>query len=221
MKPQRKWCNTFAEGSSFEFHVSCIPYRNANLPRKVFRNLSLNSFIHKDQYPCPLEKAVWGPVPSPPLGWTWTALMRLALNQAHTALKRGEIPVGAVVVADDGRILAAAHNQSVHQSDPAGHAEILALRAAGAAQNNYRLENCVLVATLEPCLMCAGAAVHARLSGLVYGASDLKTGAIDSCLNALELPFLNHRPWHMGGIAASECTALLQKFFKAVRNTVE
>ncbi len=179
----------------------------------------LNSFIHEHHYPCPLEKPVWGPVPSPPPGWTWNALMHLALNQAHAALMQGEIPVGAVVVADDGGILAAAHNQSIQQSDPTGHAEILALRAAGAVRNNYRLEDCILVATLEPCLMCAGAAVHARVSGVVYGAADLKAGAIESCLNVLELPFLNHRPWHMGGVAASECATLLQRFFKAVRDT--
>lgn len=140
--------------------------------------------------------------------------MELALDEARLAARSGEIPVGAVVVAKNGRILSQAHNQSITGSNPTGHAEILAISAAGRTCGNYRLTDAVLVVTLEPCLMCAGAAVHARLAGLVYGASDPKSGAIESCLNALDLPFLNHRVWHLGGIAANDCSALLKDFFK-------
>lgn len=143
--------------------------------------------------------------------------MHMALAEGRSAARAGEVPVGAVVVASDGTLLSAAHNRTVQTCDPTAHAEILALRAAGAACGNCRLNGCVLVVTLEPCLMCAGALVHARLSGVVYGAADDKAGAVESCLNALDLPFLNHRVWHMGGIASAECASLLRDFFENAR----
>ncbi len=143
--------------------------------------------------------------------------MRLALEEARNAPAAGEVPVGAIVVSPDGNILGRAHNQPVSLSDPSAHAEILAMRAAGRTLQNYRLEHCVLVVTLEPCFMCTGAIVHARLGGVVYGASDNRAGAVESCFNGLDLPFHNHRVWHMGGIAAQECAALLQDFFRKSR----
>lgn len=145
--------------------------------------------------------------------------MRMALAEGRRAAHCGEIPVGAVVVAADGTVLSAAHNRTIQDRDPTAHAEILALRAAGVAYGNYRLNGCILVVTLEPCLMCAGAIVHARLSGLVYGAADSKAGAVASCLNALDLPFLNHRVWHMGGVASADCTTLLRDFFATARQS--
>jgi tRNA(adenine34) deaminase len=128
-----------------------------------------------------------------------------------------EVPVGAVIVAPDGAILARAANASITDNDPTGHAEVRALRIAAAKTGNYRLEGCVLVVTLEPCLMCAGAIVHARLAGVVYGASDIKTGAVESCFNALNLPFHNHFVWHYGGIRSADCEKLLKYFFSRRR----
>ena len=126
------------------------------------------------------------------------------------------MPVGAVVAAADGRLLAEAHNEPLARHDPTAHAEMLALRRAGAALGNYRLGGCVLVVTLEPCAMCAAALTHARLAGVVYGAADALAGAVSSCAETLEAPFLPHRVWHMGGICAEDCAAVLRDFF-AVR----
>lgn len=165
----------------------------------------------------PQAGALWGPIPSPSPGWTWERLMALALEEARAAARQNEVPVGAVVVAPDGTILASAHNRPVALSDPSAHAEILALRAAGQSLGNYRLENCVLVATLEPCFMCTGAIVHARLAGVVYGATDSKAGAVESCFNGLDLPFHNHRVWHMGGVSSQACAELLHHFFMEIR----
>ena len=133
------------------------------------------------------------------------------------APQQGEVPVGALIVDPAGTILAVEHNQPITLSDPSAHAEIMAMRSAGAVLGNYRLEGCILVVTLEPCLMCTGAIVHARLAGVVYGAADNKAGAVESCFNGLDLPFHNHRVWHMGGIAAPECASLLQNFFQKSR----
>ena len=140
--------------------------------------------------------------------------MAKALELAQKAAAADEVPIGAVVVnPETGAIIAEAYNLSEHSADATAHAEILAMRAAGIARGNYRLEECVLVVTLEPCLMCTGAIVHARLAGVAYGAADDRAGAVESCFNGLDLPFHNHRVWHMGGIAARECAALLQNFF--------
>lgn len=165
----------------------------------------------------PRAYTAWGPVPPPPSGWSWEGLMLQAIAKARQAPHQGEVPVGALIVDPAGTILAAEHNQPITLSDPSAHAEIMAMRSAGTVLGNYRLEGCILVVTLEPCLMCTGAIVHARLAGVVYGAADNKAGAVESCFNGLDLPFHNHRVWHMGGIAAPECASLLQKFFQKSR----
>lgn len=139
--------------------------------------------------------------------------MLRALCQARLAAEAGEVPVGAVLAAPDGRLLAETHNAPLRGHDPTAHAEVLALRQAGAALGNYRLGGCVLVVTLEPCAMCAAALVHARLAGVVYGAADRLAGAVSSCAELLDAPFFNHRVWHMGGIRSADCAALLRDFF--------
>ena len=158
-----------------------------------------------------------GPVPDPPPGLNWEGLMDLALAQARMAATEGEVPVGAVLAGPDGRILAQCRNAPVALCDPTAHAEILALRAAGAALGNYRLNGCVLVVTLEPCAMCAAALVHARLAGVVYGAADDLAGAVISRAEYLDAPFCNHRVWHMGGVRAGASAALLRDFFAGKR----
>ena len=139
--------------------------------------------------------------------------MREALAEALAAGEMGEVPVGAVVLAPDGSIIGRGRNAPIGNSDPTAHAEIAALRAAAACLNNYRLTGCFLVATLEPCLMCTGAIVHARLAGLVYGACDPKTGSVISQLPGLELPFHNHTLWHAGGVLEKKCSEILSTFF--------
>jgi tRNA(adenine34) deaminase len=125
--------------------------------------------------------------------------------------------VGAVLVGPKGAVLSRAHNAPISRSDPTAHAEILALRRGARALGNYRLEGAVLAVTLEPCLMCLGALVQARVAGLVYGAADPKAGAVASCLPGPGLPFLNHRFWAVGGVRAADCAALLQAFFRRRR----
>ncbi len=142
--------------------------------------------------------------------------MQRALELARQAEQAGEVPVGAVLVLDQ-KIIGEGHNAPISQHDPSGHAEIIALRCGANAINNYRLIDSTLYVTLEPCLMCAGAMVHARIKRLVYGASDLKTGAIMTQMHALELPFLNHRVDFTGGVLKEECGDILSKFFQARR----
>ncbi len=126
-------------------------------------------------------------IPPPPPGWpNWEALMHLALAEAAKASHAAEVPVGALVVNGNGTIIATAHNSPEALHDPTAHAEILALRAAGAASGNYRLEGCVLVVTLEPCMMCAGAMAHARIAGVVYGAADPAAGASQAQVRVLQ-----------------------------------
>lgn len=158
-----------------------------------------------------------GPVPTPPPGWTWIALMDAALAQARQAAALDEVPVGAVVVDRGGCVIGTGRNAPVTTHDPSAHAEMMALRAASRSRGNYRLDGAVLVVTLEPCLMCAGAMVHARVAGVVYGAPDLKAGAVASCLDALDQPFHNHKVWHMGHVRAAESVLLLQEFFRKRR----
>lgn len=136
-----------------------------------------------------------------------------ALVEAAKAGRQGEVPVGALVVSGHGKILSRTGNRVESLCDPTAHAELLALRQACGAAGNYRLEGAVLVVTLEPCLMCAGAMAHARLAGVVYGTADARAGAVASCLESLDEPFLNHRVWHMGGICEPECAELLRAFF--------
>ena len=142
--------------------------------------------------------------------------MRLALQQAQAAREAGEVPVGAVVVRN-GEVVAQAHNAPIGLHDPSAHAEILALRAAAEKLGNYRLDDCTLYVTLEPCAMCAGALLHARLKRVVWGAAEPKTGAAGSVLNLFDHPQLNHQTQATGGVRAEEASALLQDFFKTQR----
>ncbi|MBT8102461.1 MAG: tRNA adenosine(34) deaminase TadA [Gammaproteobacteria bacterium] len=142
--------------------------------------------------------------------------MRAALVEAGLAASEGEVPVGAVVVVD-GTIVAAGHNQSISASDPSGHAEILAIRAAAQSQNNYRLSNATLFVTLEPCVMCVGAIVQARIGRVVFGAYDDKAGALGSAMDLSDSKALNHRFETNGGLLAEESGALLKAFFQSRR----
>jgi len=142
--------------------------------------------------------------------------MQLALEQAQLAQQKGEVPVGAVVVLE-GEVLAQAHNAHIQLHDPSAHAEVLALREAAANLGNYRLEDCTLYVTLEPCAMCVGAMLHARLKRVVWGAAEPKTGAGGSVVNLFEQPLLNHHTVTHSGVRAGEASALLQDFFKAQR----
>jgi len=139
--------------------------------------------------------------------------MEEALRAARLGLERGEVPVGAVVVRE-GKLVGRGWNRNLSDCDPTAHAEIVALREAAAMVGNHRLEGCELFATIEPCAMCAGALVHARLQRLVYGADDPKAGAVHSVLQVLNHPGLNHRMEVRGGILAGRCAGLLQDFFK-------
>jgi tRNA(adenine34) deaminase len=143
--------------------------------------------------------------------------MRLALRQAELAEAHGDVPIGAVVAAADGRVLAAAHNERELRQDPTAHAEILALRAAAHALGSWRVLEATLYVTLEPCAMCAGAIVLARVPRVVYGAADPKAGACGSALDLLAAPALNHRPVIGSGLLARECGELLSSFFAARR----
>ena len=142
--------------------------------------------------------------------------MAAALDEARRGLAAGEVPVGAVVVID-GRIVARAFNQPISAIDPTAHAEVLALRAAAHAMGNYRLTDAVLYVTVEPCLMCVGALVHARVREVVYGAAEPKSGALVSTLRALESSGLNHRFAVTAGVLEPQCRELMQEFFKAKR----
>jgi tRNA(adenine34) deaminase len=139
--------------------------------------------------------------------------MEEALRSAQRALETGEVPIGAVVVCE-GKLIARGWNRNIATSDPTAHAEIVALREAGAIIGNHRLEDCELFATIEPCPMCAGALVHARIKRLIYGADDPKAGAVHSVMQVLNHPELNHRMEVRGGVLAGRCADLLQTFFK-------
>lgn len=141
-----------------------------------------------------------------------TVFMQQALSQAHNAWALGEVPVGAVVV-KDGEIVATGFNQPIGTHDPSAHAEIMALRAASAILGNYRLPGCALYVTLEPCAMCAGAMMHARLDRVVFGAPDPKTGACGSVVDLFGEQRLNHHTEVTGGVLADACGALLKDFF--------
>nr|WP_091191368.1 tRNA adenosine(34) deaminase TadA [Formivibrio citricus] len=142
--------------------------------------------------------------------------MRLALAEAQKAAELGEVPVGAVVVLD-GEIVATGFNQPISRSDPSAHAEMVALRAAAGKLGNYRLPGCELYVTLEPCIMCAGAIMHARLARVVYAATDPKTGAAGSVINPFEDRRLNHHTEVVGGVLAEEASQMLSAFFSERR----
>jgi tRNA(adenine34) deaminase len=142
--------------------------------------------------------------------------MRVALDEARAALAHDDVPVGAVIVRA-GEIIAARHNERELTGDPIAHAEILAIRDASAQIGHWRLDDCTLVVTLEPCAMCAGAVVNSRIGHLVYGATDPKAGAAGSCFDLVDSPLLNHRVARTTGVLAEECGTLLVDFFRARR----
>ena len=142
--------------------------------------------------------------------------MQEALRASQRALEMGEVPVGAVVV-HEGKIVGRGFNRNLTNSDPTAHAEIVALREAGSVVGNHRLLNCDLFVTIEPCAMCAGAMVHARIRTLVYGADDPKAGAVHSVMQVLNHPALNHQVEVRRGVLAGKCAELLQEFFRARR----
>ena len=143
--------------------------------------------------------------------------MGLALEEARKAGERGEVPVGAVIIDEQQNILAVGSNNSIGESDPAGHAEMVAMRTAGKNIGNYRLLNTTIYVTIEPCVMCAGAMIHARVGRLVYGAPDPKTGGVVSCYQVGGDGKLNHQLNIEGGVLAEECAKLLTSFFRKKR----
>jgi tRNA(adenine34) deaminase len=143
--------------------------------------------------------------------------MHLALAEARAAEAAGEVPVGAIVVSPTGEVIARANNRVLRDHDPTAHAEIVVLRESGAAVRNYRLLGCTLFCTLEPCAMCAGAILHARIARLIYAAPDPKAGACGSVLSVMNHPALNHRVELISGLLAEESGALLTNFFRARR----
>jgi tRNA(adenine34) deaminase len=145
-----------------------------------------------------------------------SAYMQFALQQAQAALEENEVPVGAVIVHGE-RVIAAAHNQREALRDPTAHAEMIAITQAAEALGSWRLEGCTLYVTLEPCPMCAGAVLQARLTTLVYGAPDPKAGAVNTLYQLLSDPRLNHRTQIVSGVLANECGGLLTRFFQQQR----
>lgn len=157
------------------------------------------------------------PAPAPgadPVRDPWRDAMRLALAEADAALPAGDVPVGAVVLAPDGTVLARAHNEREAAGDPTAHAEVLALRRAAAATGEWRLTGCTLVVTLEPCVMCAGALVQSRVERVVFGALDEKAGAAGSLWDLVRDRRLNHRPEVIHGVLGEECAEQLTAFFR-------
>lgn len=142
--------------------------------------------------------------------------MRHALNEAHRAATLGDVPVGAIVVCN-GEIIASACNEREQLGDPTAHAEVVALRAAARQRGTWRMDDCTLYVTLEPCMMCAGAIVNSRVGTVVFGAADLKAGAMGSLYNVAADPRLNHEPTVRHGVLATECATVLEDFFHARR----
>ena len=143
--------------------------------------------------------------------------MQLALAEAELALEHDDVPIGAVVARADGRVIGRGHNEREKRNDPTAHAEVIELRAAAQAVGSWRVLDCTLVVTLEPCAMCAGAIVLSRVPRVVYGCADPKAGAAGSVLNVLAEERLNHRPEVVAGVCAQECADLLRSFFAARR----
>jgi tRNA(adenine34) deaminase len=146
--------------------------------------------------------------------------MQIALEQARLAAEAGEVPVGAVII-KNGDVIGLGHNRNLLDHDPTAHAEIVALRQAAARVGNHRLTGCEIFVTVEPCAMCAGAMVHARLARLVYGASDPKGGAVSSVMQVINHPSLNHQMEVVGGVLAVDCSGILRMFFQSRRNPAE
>jgi len=157
-------------------------------------------------------------LPPPPPGWeSFEAIMAVAMEKARAAGEIGEAPVGAVLLSPTGALLAQVGNAPITLGDPTAHAEILAIREGAAKIGNYRLTNSIMVVTLEPCIMCLGAMIHARIGLLVYGAADPRTGAVSSVLPGPDLPFFNHRFDVVSGVCAEESGNLLRSFFRRRR----
>ena len=163
-----------------------------------------------------VPESVGGPVPSPPGGRTWKELMRMAIGLAAGAEARGEVPVGAVIADRSGSVVGEGGNAPLGTCDPTAHAEIMAIRSACRRLGNYRLEGCVMVVTMEPCAMCAGGIVNARIPRVVYGAGDAKSGAVRSVCGLFDMGF-NHHPKVESGILEEACGALLTEFFRNLR----
>ena len=145
-----------------------------------------------------------------------SGFMRAAVDSAKLAAEQGEVPIGAVIV-DDGKILASAYNQPITTHDPCAHAEIIALRLAGELKQNYRLTSCDLYVTVEPCTMCLGAMIHARIRRLIYGASEPRFGAVEALLKTDRVSF-NHYPAITKGVRSGECSELMKAFFRSRRS---
>ena len=147
------------------------------------------------------------------MGTRWHEAMRLALEEAQAARRHGDVPIGAVILDSAGAPIASAGNERELTGDPTAHAEVVAIRRAAEALGQWRLTNCTLVVTLEPCTMCAGAIVASRIGHLVFGAFDEKAGAVSSLWDVVRDPRLNHRPTVTSGVLAHECGAVLESFF--------
>lgn len=148
------------------------------------------------------------------------AMMRLALDQARLAEAQGEVPIGAVLV-HQGRVIGQGRNQVISKHNPSAHAEVMALQDAGQNQQNYRLPETTLYVTLEPCLMCAGALVHARVERVIFGAYDQKTGVVETVDQVWSRAYHNHKIRHQGGVLADECAQLISDFFKKRRAEIK
>lgn len=156
-------------------------------------------------------------IPPPPLSWSWEALMVEAIKEAELAYLEDEVPIGAIVVNKKGNIISKAHNRNINDKDPCAHAEILAIQKACASLSTTHLSECILVVTLEPCLMCAAAISLSSLDGIVFGAWNKHSGAIVSQNDFINLPLNSNKIWYMGGVAANLCVEILQKFFTSLR----
>lgn len=154
------------------------------------------------------------PPADPPQGQTWRSMMDMAIREAFKARRFDEVPIGAALFSAEGELLGTGNNTPLTANDPTGHAEINCIRNACEKLQNYRLpRGSILVVTLEPCIMCLGAIIHARVGGVVFGAPDPKAGAVVSNLEGTELPFANHRFWTIGRLSEQECKEILQSFF--------
>lgn len=154
------------------------------------------------------------PPAQPPQGQTWRSMMDVAMREAFKARQHNEVPIGAALFTADGELLGTGNNTPLTNNDPTGHAEVNCIRNACKNLNNYRLpRGTILAVTLEPCIMCLGAIIHARVGGVVFGAADPKAGAVISNLEGTELPFANHKFWTIGGVLEAECKDILQSFF--------
>ena len=158
------------------------------------------------------------PIPIPPQSWTWNDLMSEAIKEAYLAFNEEEVPVGAIIVNKKGNIISRAHNLTIQSYNPCAHAELIAIEKAAKKLSTSKLNDCIMIVTLEPCLMCASAIAISAIKGIVFGALDTKAGAIISTNEFINLPINSKHIWYMGGIAANTCKKILEDFFKKLRN---